>query len=372
MGIARLPLEGIKASAKAAAKTQWKDLDVLRLEAHQLDVRPLPHVNPTADTIGVVAADAGLVSIELHPFNLEFLFVADSRENVHLAEILPLSILQEDIRALFERTPVLQEMLGALDMQWSGIERLWGKAAKRRLFAEELRLAMDMLREFCEWAVCGHLASLARKPRTASINRLILHDGLLRPVLFRFDEIRNGLENWWREFAWKQNGAVIVGVGKSSIVWRRLSLALEMDERVRELDQGYVLIDPDTEQQLTGRTAGSDRLGFSQLVLLKPCLPGTGYYLPVDVPEWLADDRKALEEVLCQISLVSRTSFPRPGYPAQLNRAHEAAHLTQFDAKVIRDMVMAAIRQQCSEAEYEQLVRSWSFQPGSWPKTGRL
>lgn len=373
MGIASLDLGVLKESARRAAATQWEGLGQLRVDTEALEVRPLPPADATVKTLGVVAADAGLVSVELNPFSLEFLFVADSLRRTHVAEIFPLTTLSANLAEIFERAPVLQQFADRLCLDWQDLTALWAKQIEAdRLFPSDVRLVADSLRELAEWAVCTELGAEEAALAEERPGLLILHDGLLRSVLLRSDVIRERLPAYWRRL-WQDRGAAIAGVGKSSLMWQRLALTLDLDARVRDHAECYIVLPEELEVQLSGREAQGPRLGFGRLVLLKSRLQTSGMYLPVDLPEWLLEDRAAAERVLGAISHVSQTSFPRPGYPAPLGDAHEAAHLTEFDAKVIRDQVIEALRAVVrDEEEFERLLRNWAFQPAQWQKVGRI
>jgi len=108
MGIASLSIESIRQSAALAARTQWAQLEDIRLDVGSLEVHSLPSEVGEIDTVGIVAADAGLVSVILSPFCLDFLHVADHKGIVHLAEFFPLTTLAEDLQAIFTRAPVLR------------------------------------------------------------------------------------------------------------------------------------------------------------------------------------------------------------------------------------------------------------------------
>ena len=372
MGVSRLNLDELRESAKRAAATQWDSLGQLRADTDALDVRPLPPAGPEVRTLGVVAADAGLVSVELSPFSLEFLFVADSLQRTHVAEIFPLTTLAENLEEIFERAPVLQAFADRLCLDWKDLTALWAKQLEvERLFPQDVRLVADTLRELAEWAVCAELGVTEECNTAVSPSLLILHDGMLRSVLLRSDVIASRLPEYWRRL-WHERGVVIAGIGKSSLLWQRLALTLDLEAQVKPDEGMYVLIPKALEEQLSGRVSGDRRLGFGRLVLLRSRFQPSGIYLPVDLPEWIVEEREAMEQTLCAIAHISRTTFPRPGYPAPLGTAHEAAHLTEFDAKVVRDRVVEALGQIVSEGEFEQLLRSWAFQPVKWEKVGRI
>lgn len=370
MGLARLSLSELRTSARRAAQCQWRALENLRFDTRSLEVLPLPPTAPSTETVGVVAADAGLVSVELTPFNLELLYVADSRGRTHLAEIFPLTNLGDNIREILGQTPVLASFAGRMGLDWNEIGSLWlDETEVTHLFPQHVRVVADTLRELAEWAVCCELATTEEVSAGPPPRLLILHDGLLRSILFRSEALREGLPKWWKQIH-RDRGVVLAGVGKSSLMWQRLALALDFDERVRSMEECLIIVPTEVEAALSGRTHHEPRLGFGRLVLLKSRLRPTGLYLPVDVPQWVIEDKELTIRTMSAISQVSQTSFPRPGYPAPLGDAHEAAHLTAFDARVIRDQVVEALRGIVRAEDFEPLLRAWAFQPDQWKKTG--
>lgn len=370
MGLAQIDLTKLMQSARAAAKSQWQNLGTLQKCTTQLEVVPLSESPREISSIGVVAADAGLVSVALAPFAVEFLHVADSEGHIHLSEIFPLTTVTEDLRAIFSSNPLFQRFSERLGIDWMELSPLWSRRESSLPFPEDVRVIADTLRELAEWAVCMDLA--AATPQGNGPQRLVLHDGLLSSVLLWQDTLNRGIPEWWREYAWRRKGACIAGVGKSSILWQRLSLVLDLDPHVEQFEECYIVIPAELEAALMSRKPGSRRIGFGQLVLLKTELHQPGGYLAVDLPPWVIEDRGATSAVLGEIARVSKTTFPRPGYPAPLGRAHEAAHLTEFEAKVIRDQVVSALNGILEAKEFERVLRNWAFQPQQWEKQGRI
>ena len=362
----------LKRSAQFAARNQAGLFGKLRLNVKELEIRPLPP--PPADVVacGVVAADAGQISIELSPFSLEFLFVADDTGTAHVAEFFPLSTLKEDVEDLFARSAVLAGFATALGVKWPDFSSVWNAALEiDPAFAPDVHLIANTLREIAEWAVCVHLAEKA--PTTGpGLRRVVLHDGMLSSFLMRIDIVREHLPAWWRDEAWERRGVALAGVGKSSRRWEELAVALELDSRVKSAQDCYVMVGEDVEAVMGRRRQAQQRQGFGELALMRLKGNSPGYWLPVDLPPWIAGDVATREAVLAVIAQSSRITFPRPGYPAPLGRAHEAARLTSFDASVVKDLVVRALREEMDEAEFEKLLRGWAFQPAGWEKVGGL
>ncbi len=384
MGIASVSIEQIERSARTAAGNQIRNLSALGMDVSRLEVVPLLPGQRGVETCGVAAADAGQISVMLAPFHLELLHVADHRGRVHLTEFFPLTTLSQDLQAIFEGNEVMARFADRLGCQWDDLSDLWESTARAQPpMPRDVRLVADTLREVAEWAVAMELAcedctALTDPPSLpgqvgdgGAIRRLVMHDGMLRSITLRNEIIHTRLPSWWRDIAWQRHRVVIVGVGKSSVVWQRLALPLSLDSRVRGAEHCYIVIPPEVEAALTRHPSGK-RLGFGQMVLVKTRGDELGQLLPVDLPPWILEDRAGTETVLGAVLEASRVTFPLPGYPAPLESAHEASRLSDFDSKIVRDMLVKALGEHMQGAELERMLRFWAFQNGKWPKAGRI
>lgn len=375
MAIERLDMRIIIESARLAAKVQLKHLERLRLDVSKFAVRTVEPECVQIPIRRVVATDAGLISAMLSPFQLDFLHVADSENVVHVAEFFPLSTLAEDLERVFSTNETLRRFPELLGVNWQDLSNLWQRTdGNNPPMPRDVSLVSDTLRDISEWAVAMRLAEEAfeARPADSSIRRLILRDGLLRSFLMREEIVAEHLPHWWRETAWRQGRVAIAGVGKRSIIWQQMALALDRDVRVQGIQHGYIIIPEDIERAIFRRSFDAKRLGFGRLVLVKTRPDSVGFYLPVDLPDWIVEDRAAMDAVVAQIINVSRHSFPQPGYPGPLEKAHQAAHLNSFDANVIRDQLLNALRDEIKDTRnFERLLRFWAFHPEQWEKSAK-
>lgn len=304
--------------------------------------------------------------------------MTDDRGRVHLSEFFPLTTLADDLTEVFERNRILREFAGHLLLHWRELTDLWERARDtgQPPLPRDVRVVADTMREIAEWAVAMHLAleAFPRQKFDGRLRGIVLHDGTLRSIPLRSDVICERLPAWWKTRAWGVERVAIVGVGKSSIIWQRLSLALGLDGRIQGHEACYVTVPPALEQELARPSFGTGRLGFGRLVLVKTRsgAESFGQFLPVDVPEWILADRAITNQVLAQVLKVSKTTFPQPGYATPLENAHESARLSEFDAKLVRDLLMTALRDIIPAPEYERMLRFWAFSESRWKKTGRI
>src|SRR5439155_21793934 len=75
---------------------------------------------------------------------------------------------------------------------------------------------------------------------------------------------------------------------------------------------------------------------------------------PLDIPEWLLARRK---EVLEYLAETAKASFPTPGYPQPLVRAHDNANLRGLEMSVLGDYLVRAIADKMPDRELELVVR---------------
>ncbi|MCX7963851.1 MAG: hypothetical protein D6691_00800 [Candidatus Hydrogenedentota bacterium] len=380
MGLANIDIRWIEESARKAAKHQLEVLSTLQCDVSHLEVIQLPPTARQVPACGVVASDAGLVSIALSPFHLELLHVADDLGRVHVCEFFPLTTLANDLEEIFRSNKVLSEFVQRLECQWHELSELWQTSKRHQPpMPRDVRLVADTLREIAEWAVLMELACETHDGEHvtgievggAQLRKVVMHDGMLRSVALRNDVVQERLPRWWREVGWREHGSIIVGVGKSSVLWHRLALSLSLDSRVRGTDYCFIPIPAEVEAQLTRNPSGR-RLGFGQLVLLKTRPEELGMLLPIDLPEWVFADPELVKTVLSEVLATCQTTFPTPGYPAPLGAAHEASRLSDFDATIVRDLLIQALSKELSTVEFERMLRFWAFQRDKWPKTGRL
>jgi NurA-like 5'-3' nuclease len=94
--------------------------------------------------------------------------------------------------------------------------------------------------------------------------------------------------------------------------------------------------------------------GFGRMHLAKLADGIETPVFPVDIPPWLISRRK---EVLEYLAETARASFPIPGYPQPLVRAHESANLRGLEMSVLGDMLVRAVIEQTGAVDAEQVVR---------------
>src|SRR5207247_11142603 len=97
-----------------------------------------------------------------------------------------------------------------------------------------------------------------------------------------------------------------------------------------------------------------------------------GLILPVDIPEWLMPRRKEILEYLAE---TAKASFPTPGYPEPLIRAHEGAVLHGMEMAVFEDMFIEELlrNQPGNDADktFEHVAIGRGLLKGGWKEYGR-
>src|SRR5205809_7280936 len=96
-----------------------------------------------------------------------------------------------------------------------------------------------------------------------------------------------------------------------------------------------------------------------------------GLILPVDIPEWLMPRRKEILEYLAE---TAKSSFPTPGYPEPLIRAHEGAVLHGMEMAVLEDMFIEELlrNQPGNDADktFEHVAIGRGLLKGGWKEYG--
>jgi NurA-like 5'-3' nuclease len=93
---------------------------------------------------------------------------------------------------------------------------------------------------------------------------------------------------------------------------------------------------------------------FGRLHLVKPVEGRDALILPVDIPEWLMSRRKEVFEYLAE---TAKSSFPVPGYPYPLVRAHENANLSGLEMEIIGDLMSRALLGLLDDGDKEKILR---------------
>lgn len=367
MALADINYKDLKAKIAEAVAKESVQVDELRREARGLEVRKLHH--RPCKTVAPLATDGGENRLTFEPLNLEILRVVDSEGNELVQEIIAISEDDSVFRDLSERIPAMRNLIESLGIGFDDLSYfLSSNDDSGSESRADNRGRVRTFRDILEWAVLLDMAT-----REWPVDVLLLRDGLLRTKTFKrktFPLLDDLFHNIFKERLSRGGRRVfLLGVAKTSAVLSKLSLALLL-ERTFNLDYPcYAEVPRDLEAKCynfdktwletsfeSERTEDQRYQSFGRLHLLKMGSSPDAPIFPVDIPIWLPEKFK--HEVLEYLVHDAHDTFPFPGYPSALQRAHNNAVLTGLEMTILGDLMTDALRDRAdNEALKEQLLR---------------
>ncbi len=354
-------LKQIRESLREALGAEKVNLDRLRQKVRQLKVIELGYRQCYA--VAPVATDGGENNLSLEPMNVEIVRVVDSDGVVHFQEFLPLSSNPEELgERLFQSGSILGRLIEALQLSnWRELSYLYFSAQEQldpeaMLAISDTRRFIKVLRDVLEWAALVELASQSGRPVF-----LLIRDGLLRTKFIK-KQAFSTLAAVFQQAYNNNRKAMIVGVAKRSKALNYLSLALTLEEVFNRQKPCFVEVPRELEQEAyTWARTWMEGQSFGRLHLVKLVEGPDALILPVDIPEWLMARRNEVFEYLAE---TAKSSFPVPGYPYPLVRAHENANLSGLEMEFIGDMMSRALIDLVEDKDKEKTLRYISLGRG--------
>jgi len=346
-------LQEIQESLKEALLVEKVNLDRLRKKVRQLQVIELGYRQCYA--VAPVATDGGENNLSLEPINVEIVRVVDSDGRVHFQDFLPLSGDPEKLgEKLFQEVPILRKLIQELGLSdWRELSYLYFSIKDQPdpetiLAISDTRRFIKVLRDILEWAALVELAFQSSQPVF-----LLIRDGLLRTKFIKKQIFPRLVEVFKR--AYDTHKAMIVGVAKRSKALNYLSLALTMEGIFDRWAPCFAEVPPELEQEAyTWAHTWMEGQCFGRLHLVKLVEGRDALILPIDIPEWLMPRRKEVFEYLAE---TAKSSYPVPGYPYPLIRAHENANLSGLEMEIISDLMSKALVEGVDIDDKEKIVR---------------
>jgi hypothetical protein len=294
--------------------------------------------------------------LSFDPLNVEIIRVADSEGREHFQKFIPLGGDPAQFPQMFAELPLLKSFLNRIGVQYRDLSyflpgnkrTVEGDEAKLGQSDEDLRKFVRSFRDIAEWAVVLDLAYSGK-----GIRMLVIRDGLLRSKSMSIP----AMEALARAFerAYKETGALLVGVAKRSKVLSYLSLALALEGTFRKPYPCFAEVPQELEEEcynFAGTWMKGQAFGAMHLAKLAEGVDAPVY--PVDIPSWLLGRRK---EVLEYLAETAKASYPVPGYPQPLVKAHENANLQGLEMSVLGDYLVRAVAEGMPIEESERVVR---------------
>ncbi len=376
MTLADLDFKKLADLISEAVKQELPLLEDLRSEVRKLKVEKLG--SRPCRSIAPVATDGGENRITFEPLNFEMIRVVDSNGQNRIETVIPLSLENSTFSKYAESILEVQKLISAVSssagraLDFDDLSYLVTTPQKERQNLEE-KLLPDIkgrvraFRDILEWAVLYEMAC-----KDWPVDVLLLRDGLLRSKIFKLD-IFPYIDAIFKDIylsrkSKSDNHTYILGVAKSSAVLSKLALAILLEGVFNKSYPCYV----EVPEELEARCYNFDRTwldtysdldsknrqryqSFGKLHLVKLSEHRTCPVFPVDVPSWLPKEKRSV--VLEYLAYDARATFPYPGYPQALQRAHDFANMSGFEVSILSDLIIKQLLDALPREESEKIIR---------------
>lgn len=354
---ADLKVELWESNAQAAGNAAVAELKELCELTSQLKVIELGRSEDRA--IAPVASDGGECRIVAEPFGFDIIRVADSEGTVYAEHVIALT--DEPFTAsqkIFNESELLQNFCDRIKVPWDQLSFL---IPGHETNDESNITTADMLpviRDILEWAALVDLAAKARPFRV-----LLLKDGPLRTKSLTPNAVPKLRDYLMARY--KSDGTLVAGVSKKSLLLDRLYLAIKVQGLLERDSPCCTKIDDTILKAVYKYDTYLTRQSFATTYVCKFAFAKCPYYA-VDVADFQDDpDQKKTLEIL---STHSQTTFQRIGYPSQLLRAHEYAHISDLDnsvvGKILKKSLIEAAGSEIAETLMAEVFLKKGFKVG--------
>jgi len=332
--------------ARVSLKTQ---LEIIKREIESLPEPEIYKLNrrSTLQISAAVAVDAGqsLFGGIIREMGVMLLQVASSEDEMPKSYVFWLNPILKDED---KRTQVKNQL-----NEWTSKDEIirnfvtemgWGEITRQGIMPhgcyENIDTLGDFVRELLEWSKLYQTALYLKEiqqQRLRNIQPVLLRDGTLR-----FNHMGETHARKLSEI-FKNIGIPLLGISKTSKLMRNPLITMWLKvhnvfneggpflvklpyERFREL--GFRL------SRYFGTEKESPKMRFGRYVIARfDCLPGSKNIFAVDVPHYYFESPSSFDELLVILSGVAEhstaTSYPTPGYPFALKKAHDKVVFTK-------------------------------------------
>ncbi len=315
---------------KNAIEKQREKLERLRKIVQDLKFNPVDPVGHYS-CVTYKAIDGGKMDIDFDPFEIEYVEIADSNENVLLKFVMPkgIEVEKSDFDTINEM-PTIQTFLKIFDAKSiTDISEIYNDPKKVMELAEYACIFEKILNE-------------------SSLNRfLIMKDGLLRTKALKAELFPNLIK-----LLEENKGIKLVGLSKRSKLLSMISSALHLENIIPPDKTGYVEIPLDLEL-IAYRWSGHGKIKNKQEPLdyalgklyVAKLSPKSNLLVTTEIPYNLHENKaiynkREVDEIFGHLIKDSMYSYPNLGYSQTIMRAHEKAVKIGFTASIIRDKIM--------------------------------
>jgi len=326
----------IVSQARESFETQ---MEVIKREIKSLPQPELYSLNrrSTLQISAAVAVDAGqtLFGGIFREMGIMLLQVASTEDEIPksyafwMNPILKDEDKRQQVQQQFDSLPSEDEMIRNF------VEAMkWSKITDENVLPpgcyQEISALVNFTRELLEWAKLCRTALELKEiyEKIPNIQPVLLRDGTLR-----FDNLGENHATRLSEI-FKDIGIPLFGLSKSSrfVESPLITMWLKAHNIFNQQGSFMIKLDPTVFEELgyrLGRYYGDEgRMRFGRYVIARfDPLPGSKNIFAVDVPRYYFESDSSFDSLLVILSGVAEhstaTSYPIPGYPYALKKAHE-------------------------------------------------
>jgi hypothetical protein len=328
--------------------------DVKRIKNHVRSIKPR-----SATAVSLVASDGGNNKLIFDPFLLQIVRVVDSYGKRLCFDVVSPTTDPDDLskRQFGEGGPKTALARLMLDLGVKTLNELSPAIPK----GEVVRKDPDAVkpgwvltyRDVCEWATLYERICYRAFPT----DTLLVRDGLLRGKMFAGDlfmkmalQIQAKIEEIRK---CERRQIFLVGMAKHSQVLDRYRLAMALEELFSPGEPKYVRIPRDVEEKVykwdeyargmeaIGRGGEEPKFVAGSMHFVRFGTKSGDPIWPVDLFDPQADRAAEIFGYLLNDAI---SGFPVPLYPRCLQKAHEWAEVADFDAAIMQNEILDAVR----------------------------
>ncbi|MBD3212226.1 MAG: hypothetical protein GF311_06420 [Candidatus Lokiarchaeota archaeon] len=336
-------LDEIK-NIKKTINSQITQFNDLRKLVRNLKFIPVDSIS-TYSSVSYKSIDGGKMGISFHPFEFDFIVIADSMENELMRYLVPKSdSLTPSDFIYMDRFSEIKQLLTYLNVD---------SIVKISDFLMNPKIAMELTEFAC-------IFDRIRKIPTDPI--IIMKDGLLRTKAINYEHIPKMI-SVLKQFKKRK----LIGVAKNSQVLNLLSTALHVEGIIPSDYTGFVEIPWELEALAYKQSKAKTHLyyAFGKLYIAK-LSKKSNLLVTVEIPYDFKNNeeiytKNEIYEIIGHLIRDSRGSYPILGYPQTIMRAHERAVRTGFSASIWRDKIIDRILEEIDDDQIKNLIHESHF-----------
>ncbi len=331
--------------AKHSLKTQF---EIIKREIESLPEPEIYKLNrrSTLQISAAVAVDAGqsLFRGILKEMGIMLLQVASSEDEMPKSYVFWLNpILNEEDKRLQVKSQLNEWITNDEAIKDFVMAMEWSEVTSEGIMPlgcyENINTLGDFIRELLEWSKLYQTALFLRETqqKIPNIQPVLLRDGTLR-----FDHMGENHAKKLSEI-FKKIGIPLLGISKTSKLLRNPLITMWLKVHNVFNRKGPFLIKLPYEKfkelgfklsRYFGTEEESPKMRFGRYVIARfDSLPGSKNIFAVDIPHYYFESKSCFDKLLIILSGVAEhstaTSYPIPGYPFALKKAHEKVVFTK-------------------------------------------